>query len=61
MKLLTDHDIYKMTTDFLRKHGHDVVTAKELGLHNASDKDLLDTAKTTGRLFITRDKGGELN
>ncbi len=56
MKLLTDHDVYKITVDFLRQHGHDVVTAKELGLHKASDKELLEKAKTTGRLFITRDR-----
>ncbi len=31
-------------------------TAKELTLHNVSDKLLLDEAKTTGKLLITRDK-----
>jgi len=56
MKLLTDHDVYKMTVNFLRKHGHDVVTAKELKLHKASDKELLKKARTSDRLFITRDK-----
>lgn len=38
MKLLTDNDVYKITVDFLRHHGHDVVTAKELELHESSDK-----------------------
>lgn len=28
MRLLTDHDVYKITVDFLMLHGHDVVTAK---------------------------------
>ncbi len=56
MKLFADNDIYKMTVDFLKQHGHDVVTAKELGLHEASDKELLEKAKITGRLLITRDK-----
>lgn len=56
MKLLTDQDVYKITIDFLRKHGHDVVTAKELGLHKATDKELLEKARSTSRLLITRDK-----
>ena len=37
MRLLTDHDVYKTTVDFLMLHGHDVVTAKELGIHKATD------------------------
>jgi len=56
MELLTDHDVYKITVDFLREHKHDVVTAKELKLHKASDRELLKKAKSTGRLLITRDK-----
>lgn len=56
MKLLIDHDVYKITIDFLKQHGHDVVIAKELGLHTASDEELLEKAKTTDRLLITRDK-----
>lgn len=38
MKLLTDNDVYKITVDFLMLHGHDVVTAKELELHESSDR-----------------------
>ena len=56
MKLITDHDVYKITVDFLRQHGHNVVTARELGLHKASDKELLEKAKNMDRLSITRDK-----
>lgn len=56
MKLLIDHDVYKITVDFLRQHGRDVVTAKELDLHTTSDEALLEKAKTTDRLFIIRDK-----
>lgn len=44
MKLITDHDVYKITVDFLRQHGHVVVTAREFGLHKASDKELLEKA-----------------
>lgn len=32
MKLLIDHDVYRVTVDFLRQHGQDAITAKELGL-----------------------------
>ncbi len=56
MKLITDHDVYKITVDFLRQHGHDVMTAKEIGLHKASDKELLEKAKSMSRLLISRDK-----
>ena len=56
MKLLADNDVYKITVDFLRQHGHDFVNAKELGLNKASDKELLEKAKIMDRLFITRDK-----
>jgi len=56
MKLITDHDVYKITVDFLRQHGHDVVTARELGLHKASDKELLEKTKAMNRILISRDK-----
>jgi predicted nuclease of predicted toxin-antitoxin system len=57
MRLLVDQDIYKITIDNLRKWGHDVLTAKELGLQQASDQDLLKRAQTEKRLLLTRDKG----
>ncbi|MFQ5862589.1 MAG: DUF5615 family PIN-like protein [Candidatus Brocadiales bacterium] len=56
MKVLTDHDVYKITVDFLKRNGHDVVTAKELGLQESSDKELLEKAKAADRLLVTRDK-----
>ncbi len=56
MRLLADHDVYKVTVDLLRQCGHDVVTAGELGLHKASDKELLEKAKILERLLVTRDK-----
>jgi len=39
MKFLIDHDVYKITVDFLKHLGNDVVTVKELGLHMASDEE----------------------
>lgn len=56
MKFLIDHDVYKITVDFLKHLGNDVVTVKELGFHMASDEELLGKAKTSDRLLITRDK-----
>jgi len=32
MKLLADECLYLLTTIFLRKHGHDVLTIQETGL-----------------------------
>jgi predicted nuclease of predicted toxin-antitoxin system len=43
--------------DHLREWGHDLLTAKELGLQQASDEDLLKRAQGENRLLITRDKG----
>jgi predicted nuclease of predicted toxin-antitoxin system len=57
MRLLTDQDVYRITVEQLKKWGLDVVTAKELGMKRAADKDLLRRAIETNRLFITRDKG----
>jgi predicted nuclease of predicted toxin-antitoxin system len=53
---LADQDIWKVTLDLLRSWGHNVVTAKEIGMARASDEDLLKVAKGENRLFITRDK-----
>lgn len=56
MHLLTDQDVYQITVDQLKKWGHDVMTAKELGMQRASDESLLRKAKETNRIFVTRDK-----
>ncbi len=56
MQFLVDQDVYKITIDFLAKLGHNVVPAKNIGMHRALDRELLKKAKDTGRLLITRDK-----
>jgi len=56
MRLLTDQDIYHFTIEWLKKEGHDVITASELGMSRASDEKLLDKAKELNRIFVTRDK-----
>jgi len=57
MRLLADQDIYKITIDHLREWGHDLLTAKELGLQQVPDEDLLRRAQKEDRLLLTRDKG----
>ena len=40
MRFLADQDVSWMTVEWLWKEGHDVVTAKELGMKQAADKEL---------------------
>jgi len=56
MKLLTDHDVYSITVQFLRALGHDVATAREMGLSTSSDRNLLEAATAAGRIVVTRDR-----
>lgn len=56
MKFLLDQDVYVLTANFLRKQGHDVATASELGLSRALDSELLKAASEQGRIFVTRDR-----
>ncbi len=56
MRFLADQDVYRVTVEFLLKNGHDVLTARDIGMQRASDTELLMKAKETGRIFITRDK-----
>lgn len=61
MRILSDQDVYRITIDRLTAWGHDIVTAKSLNLHKASDDEILYAAKKTKRVLITRDKDfGEL-
>jgi hypothetical protein len=36
MRILVDQDVYKITTDNLRKWGYDVTTAKELNMDRST-------------------------
>ena len=56
MRLLANQDIYSLTIEWLRKEGHDIVTARELEMQRAADEELLRKARETDRLFLTRDK-----
>jgi len=56
MHFLTDQDVYQITINFLKGLGHNVIAAREINMHRASDYELLKKAKEMNRLFITRDK-----
>jgi len=42
LKFITDHDIYFLTVKELRQEGYDVVTAREINMHIATDEELLN-------------------
>jgi len=56
MKFLADQDVYAGTVKMLRDIGHDVQQVAQLGMAQASDVDLLQTAREQSRIFITRDR-----
>ena len=41
MRLLTDQDIYSFSIEWLKKEGHDVLTASDLHMSRTSDEKLL--------------------
>ncbi len=56
MRFLIDQDVYQVTVDQLKQWGHDVTTARELGMHRASDERLLARAREAEWILVTRDK-----
>jgi len=56
MKFLADQDVYAVTIGFLKRLGHEVVTASQLGHSRTPDSQLLNIAHEEGRIFITRDR-----
>ncbi len=56
MRFFTDQDVYASTVRFLRKSGHDVITAYEAGLSRSDDSELLREAGKLNRIFVTRDR-----
>jgi predicted nuclease of predicted toxin-antitoxin system len=56
MRFLLDQDVYAVTARLLQEWGHDVVTARELGLSRAADVRLLRVARELLRIFVTRDR-----
>ena len=56
MRFLADQDVYAVTVRLLRDVEHDVVTASEMGLPQATDSELLAAAQRERRILITRDR-----
>ncbi len=55
MRILTDECVYRLTTETLRKDGHEVVTAQEAMLAGKEDQVVLDAAARGGYVFMTND------
>ena len=51
-----DHNVSRQIADLLRFRGHDVVTARELGLEDAADDVHLLAAIQDGRIFVTHNR-----
>ncbi len=56
MMLLADQDVYAVTVRFLRAQGWSVRTVAEVGLHAATDEELLHYASTHTMIVLTRDR-----
>jgi hypothetical protein len=52
----TDHNVARAVAEFLRVAGHAAVTARGLGLEEASDDEQLLTAAQHNRIFITHNE-----
>ncbi len=55
MKFLIDMPLSPAVAAWLVDQGHDAVHAADLGLHRASDSEIIDRAKQEGRTIITAD------
>jgi predicted nuclease of predicted toxin-antitoxin system len=56
MNLLLDQNVYAVTARFLRSMGHVVTSVGELGRSQASDEEVLELARSTERILLTRDR-----
>jgi predicted nuclease of predicted toxin-antitoxin system len=56
MKFLIDQDVYAVTAKFLKDNLHDVVLVRQLGLSEAKDEEVLETAQDLNRILVTRDR-----
>ena len=51
-----DHNVSRQIADLLRARGHDVVTARELGLEDAADDVHMLAAIQASRVFVTHNR-----
>jgi hypothetical protein len=55
-RFYTDHDVSSHTAAALRRHGHDVITTRELHGERAPDYRQLLTASEQDRILVTHDE-----
>lgn len=55
MRLLLDQTLDRRVADALRRDGHDVLRASDVGEHRADDAKILDLARKDNRVLVTLD------
>ena len=55
MRALLDMPVSRSLLRILEVHGHEGVHAYEIGLERATDRDLLERARSEGRVILTAD------
>lgn len=56
MKFFADHCFFARGVEFLRKQGYDVIKAIEVGLEDASDKEIIPFCRKEKRIILTLDR-----
>ena len=55
MRFLLDNNLSQRVADHLRGAGHDVVHVRDIGMHTAPDKAVLDAAHAERRVLVSAD------
>jgi len=56
VKIKVDENIGQNGVEFLRQHGHDVMTVRAQGLGGAADRIVFDACVAEGRTLVTLDR-----
>ena len=55
MKFLVDMGLARSTVVFLRAQGHDAIHLREQGLQRLTDEEIVEKARSEGRVILTHD------
>jgi predicted nuclease of predicted toxin-antitoxin system len=55
-RFLLDADMPRSSAEVVRKHGFDVKDVRDIGMGNAKDGEIMECARSEGRVVITRDR-----
>lgn len=55
MRFLADAGVSPDTVAFLTRLGHDAIHVRAIGMHRAQDRELVDYARSEGRVVVTFD------